>query len=132
MESSFTVPCITIDTTYQSIFSEETYPKTVRGGMLLTDRIDAQNLRLRESNAGYKANWHVAGDPTLIIVQQGILRITLQDQSFRDFKSGDAFIAKDYLPDGIKFDATIHGHCAEVIGNESLKAIHIKLAIVDK
>ena len=127
MAADTSLPCITIDDAFISRFSEATYPRHVRGGMILTDRINAQNLRLRESATGYETDWHVAGDPTLIIIQQGILRITLQDGSYRDFKAGDAFIAKDYLPEGVSFDSKVHGHKAAVTGNESLKAVHIKL-----
>ena len=37
--------------------------------------------------------------------------------------------AQDNLQENIEFDKTIHGHKANVIGNESLQAIHIKLSI---
>jgi hypothetical protein len=128
MNENFKLPVITINDSFESIFSEEYYPGLQRGGMLLTEQISALNLRLRESEAGYTSDWHVAGDPTLIIIQQGCLRIFLRDQSYRDFFVGDAFIAKDYLPNGVDFDCTKHGHSAEVIGESFLKAVHIKLS----
>jgi len=127
MSDSFKIPTISVDGNYVSVFSEESHEQTVRGGMILTDRIDAQNLRLRMSEPGYKADWHVAGDPTLIIIQKGTLRISLRNGEFKDFKTGDSFIAKDYLPKGINFDNSIHGHKAEVIGDAQLLATHIKL-----
>lgn len=122
------LPTVTIDKDFVSVFSEEIYPQHTRGGMVLTDRIEAQNLRLRESASGYQTDWHVAGDPTLIIIQQGTLRITLRSEAFRNFSKGEAFIARDYLPDHISFNPGVHGHKAEVIGNETLLAVHIKLA----
>lgn len=128
MASQTSLPTITVDKHFVSVFSEEVYPQHVRGGMVLTDRIEAQNLRLRESAPGYQTDWHVAGDPTLIIIQCGVLRITLQSGSYRDFSQGQAFIARDYLPDDIVFDPEIHGHKAEVISDEALSAIHVKLA----
>lgn len=128
MKQSSLVPSITIDQGFVSIFSEEEFPQHSRGGMILTERIEAQNLRLRESAPGYTTDWHVAGDPTLIIIQQGTLCITLQDGSHRSFNAGDSFIAKDYLPEGLKFNSQIHGHKAAVMGAETLKAVHIKLA----
>ncbi len=97
-------------------------------GMLLTERIDAQNFRLRESSPGYCSAWHVAGDPTLIAIQQGVLRIILRDGSHRDFQSGDILIAQDHLPEGVLFDPGQHGHKAEVLGKKTLKAVHIKLS----
>ncbi|MEO1050593.1 MAG: hypothetical protein AAFX87_08195 [Bacteroidota bacterium] len=127
METPFKIPVLTTDSTHISIFKEATFPETIRGGMILTDRINAQNLRLRVSEPGYTSDWHVAGDPTLIIIQQGTLRVILQDGSYKDFSAGDMFIAQDYLPEDIAFDPSKHGHRAEVIGDEVLRAVHVKL-----
>lgn len=128
MNTPFTISVVSIDENWQSIFMERNFESTQRGSMLLTDQIGAKNLRLRQSEAGYFADWHVAGDATLIVIQQGILKITLQNGESKDFKAGESFIVEDYLHEDISFDTTKHGHRAEVIGNESLKAIHIKLA----
>lgn len=125
--SIFQISTIEVDNSFISIFSEVKHEKIQMGGMLLTDRIDALNFRLRESEAGYKTGFHVAGNPTLIIVQQGTLRISLQNGESKDFSAGDMFIAKDYLPKHIPFDKSIHGHRAEVISEQLLKAVHIKL-----
>ncbi|MCE7990938.1 MAG: hypothetical protein HEP71_03120 [Roseivirga sp.] len=127
MEKAAVLSTITVNDDFVTVFAEETFPQHTRGGMVLTDRIEAQNLRLRESAPGYQTDWHVAGDPTLIIIQQGTLRIHLQNGDYRDFSKGDSFIARDYLPDNIDFDKGIHGHKAEVRGNDTLKAVHIKL-----
>ncbi len=129
MSTHFTIPCIGVDADYVSVFLEENHQELSMGAMLLTDRIGAQNLRLRKSAAGYASDWHVAGDATLIIIQQGTLRIVLRDGSFRDFFSGDLFIAKDDLPKEIPFDYMKHGHRAEVIGTDELKAVHVKLSL---
>ena len=123
----FVIVQITNHDNLASTFSEVKHEKLQMGGMLLTDRIDALNFRLRESEVGYKTEFHVAGDPTLIIIQQGTLRISLQNGESKDFSSGDMFIAKDFLPKHIPFDEAIHGHRAEVIGEQRLKAVHIKL-----
>ncbi len=61
------------------------------------------------------------------LVQEGVLRITLQSGEFKDFTQGNSFIAADALPDGVKFDSKKHGHKAEVIGTNSFSALHIKL-----
>ena len=126
-DNSYKVTVITIDEQYHSVFGEDYFPKDRRGGMLLSQRIDALNFRLRESEPGYVSDWHVAGDPTMIVVQQGIIRITLQNGEFRDFAAGDTFIARDFLPKDIAFDKLVHGHQAQVIGIETFKAAHIKL-----
>ena len=121
------IPTLTVNENFVTVFSEEAFPQHVRGGMNLTERIDALNLRIRTSEAGYESDWHVAGDPTLIVIQSGILRITLRNGEHKDFVTGSMFIAKDYLPEHIPFDAEKHGHCAKVLGNETLLAVHIKL-----
>lgn len=123
----FKIITICCDQSHISVFSENCFEKTARNGMLLSDRIPAQNFRLRESMPGYSTDWHLAGDQTLIIIQKGILRISLQNGIYKDFKSGDMFIAADNLPENIVFDPNIHGHRAEVIGDEPLLALHIKL-----
>lgn len=121
------IPVITVNDQLESVFENRTFTKENRGGLVISPRIEAHNFRIRESEVGYKANWHVAGDPTFIAIQHGTLRITLRDKSFFNFGPGDSFIAADYLPDGMSFDKDKHGHQAEVIGSELLKAIHIKL-----
>jgi hypothetical protein len=95
------------------------FRKKARNGMLLSDRIPAQNFRLRESMPGYSTDWHLSGDPTLIIIQKGILRISLQNGIYKDFKSGDMFIAADNLPENIFFDPNIHGHIFRHLSPES-------------
>jgi len=123
----FIITCISTNENCVSIFTEISYIKNVRAGMLLSDQIGAKNFRFRESQAGYSTDWHLAGDPTLLIIQKGILRITLQSGAYKDFNSGEMFIASDYLPKNVAFDASIHGHKAAVIGDDALLAIHIKL-----
>ncbi len=123
----FRIPTIEVNDSFISVFSEVEHEKLQMGGMLLTNRIDALNFRLRESDPGYRTAFHLAGDPTLIIIQQGTLRITLQNGNHKDFSSGDMFIAKDVLPNGIPFNPTVHGHRADVLGEQPLKAVHIKL-----
>jgi hypothetical protein len=124
----FIINCIYCNENGISYFNEITFKKNDRNGMLLSDRIPGQYFRLRESMPGYFTDWHLSGDPTLIIIQKGILRISLQNGIYKDFKSGDMFIAADNLPENIVFDPNIHGHRAEVLGDETLLAVHIKLA----
>ena len=114
-----------------TVWTRRRWEKEARGGMLLSPRIDCSSLRLRVSEPGYQADWHVAGDPTLIVVRSGRLRIVLRDGSERDIGPGDAFIAADQVPDEHDFDPALHGHRAEVVGDETLEAVHIKLATIE-
>ncbi len=122
------IATIDIDDDGVSIFAETEYELNHRCGMFLSERINASNFRLRQSDQAYSADWHVAGDPTLIIILVGGLRIKLRNGDYRDFISGEMFIAKDRLMSGQVFDGVRHGHSAEVIGDVALNAIHIKLA----
>jgi hypothetical protein len=125
--SEITLTTISVNKDFISVFDREVFPQQLRGGMILTERIDALNFRIRASEAGYKTDWHIAGDPTLIIIQKGTLRINLRNGEYHDFGTGTMFIARDFLPKNIDFDAHKHGHKAEVMGEESLLAVHIKL-----
>lgn len=123
-----TLPTLINGADGRSIWADRHWPIEARGGMLLSPRIDCTSLRLRQSDPGYTADWHVAGDPTLIVVRSGRLRLHLQDASERDFGPGQAFVAADNVPKGQIFDPALHGHRAEVIGDEPFESIHIKLA----
>ena len=122
-----TLPALVNDEQGRSVWRSCDWPTETRGGMVLSPRIGSTSLRLRTSGPGYAADWHVAGEPVLIIIQQGTLRIGLRDGSGRDFGPGDAFIAADALPDDAAFDPALHGHTAMVVGDQALHAIHIKL-----
>jgi len=119
LSSNLSIPLITINEQQASVFSQQSFPQNDRNGMLLTDRINAQNFRLRSSEPGYETDWHLAGAPTLIIIRTGVLRIALRDGSQCDFKAGDMFIAADNLPEEVPFDSEKHGHRAKVVGSDT-------------
>ena len=116
--------------TSYSVFNEVAYSLEDYNGLFITDRIDALNFRHRMSEVGYFSSWHVAGDPTLIIVRSGTLRIGLRNGEYKDFSAGDMFIAQDRLQENEVFDDQIHGHTAELVGDQVLLAVHIKLALI--
>lgn len=111
----------------RSFWATTHWPIEERSGMFLSPRIGCSSMRLRQSKPGYATDWHVAGDPVLIIVQSGTLRIGLHAGDARDFHPGEAFIAADKLPKCQTFDSTHHGHTAKVVSETTLQAIHIKL-----
>jgi len=127
MLEPFIVTTITTNENGISVFTETDFEVNQRGGMFLTEQIGAKNFRIRKSNVGYETDFHLSGDPTLIIILKGILKIELQNGEFKTFSAGNYFIAKDNLPENVLFDNKILGHKATVIGNETLEAIHIKL-----
>ena len=123
----YTLPTLVTSKDGKTVWTQRNWDKEIRGGMNLSPRIDCTSLRLRTSEPDYTADWHVAADPTLIVVRHGQIKLILRDASDRVFGPGDAFIAADHVPDGQTFDPTLHGHRAEVVGNEPFEAIHVKL-----
>ena len=93
----------------------------------LSNQINAENFRLRTSDSSYSSNWHIAGDPTLLVILSGTLRIELRSGESLEFSAGELFIANDYLKQNIEFDDKVHGHRAEVLGTQEFSALHIKL-----
>lgn len=122
-----TVVCIDVNKEFESVFTEKQFDLSAYGGMFISPQQSAVNFRYRMSKAGYQSDWHVAGDPTLIIVQQGTMQISLRNNVCRQFAAGDCFIAADYLPEDMAL-TQLHGHKAEVLGDHDFYAIHIKLA----
>ena len=110
-----------------SFFSNREFTLNGSPERFLSEQISAENFRLRTSYAQYSSDFHVAGDPTLILVLTGILRIELRSGKYQDFTAGEMFIANDYLTADVEFNETLHGHRAEVVGAQELKALHLKL-----
>ncbi|MBO1254707.1 hypothetical protein J3L16_03280 [Alteromonas sp. 5E99-2] len=121
------LPIITINSNFHSVFKTFELPLDDMNGMFISNRQNALNFRHRKSKPGYQSDWHVAGDPTLLLIQQGCLEITLRSGESKLFNAGEQFIAADFLPDGVNF-GTSHGHSARVVGKTSLQAVHIKLS----
>ena len=110
---------ISVDENYRSVFSEESFDQAARGDLWISEQQSCLNLRFRSSPAGYQSGWHVAGDPTLIIVTGGCMEIELRDGSKKQFRPGEKFIARDDLPNSLDFDHERHGHRARVMGERN-------------
>ncbi len=118
---------VTVNSNFQSVFNTLSLPLDDMNGMFISNRQSALNFRHRKSKPGYKSDWHVAGDPTLLLIQQGCIEITLRNGESKLFSAGEQFIAADFLPDGMNFDPC-HGHSARVVTEAPLQAVHIKLS----
>lgn len=121
------ISVITIDDKYNSVFKTLSYALSDHSGMCISERQPSLNFRHRMSQPGYQSDWHVAGDPTLIIVRQGQLALQLRNGERQVFGVGEQFIAADHLPSHVEFSCQ-HGHRAEVLGDKPFIAIHIKLS----
>ena len=94
---------------------------------MLSEQQHCINFRLRHSASNYSSDWHVAGDSTLLVILKGTVRIELRNGDTKDFSAGELFIAEDYLLPDVVFDNAIHGHRAEVVGEEDISVLHLKL-----
>lgn len=121
------IPSVTNDGHSRSVFATREIELSGSSDWMLSDQQSAVNFRLRSSGDSYQSTWHVAGDPTLLVILKGVIEIQLRDGSSQRFAAGDLFVAEDYLIDGVVFGDD-HGHCAQVIGQEALQALHLKLA----
>ena len=127
-ESSQIVVCaVTNDGAGKSCFSERAVTLNGDEQRQLSDQIDAVNFRLRTSGEEYASDWHVAGDPTLLIMLSGTIEIELRNGQKKQFSTGGMFIAEDFLQKGAEFDESQHGHRARVVNNESIRVLHLKL-----
>ena len=98
---------------------------------MLSQQIPSLNFRLRTSDTTYSSDWHIAGDPTLLVVLRGSLKIVLRSGVNRDFSPGDLFIAQDYLPQDIKFDNNVHGHRAAGLTGNAAATIGCSCRVVE-
>jgi len=121
------IPCVSNDGDGLSVFTVREVALHGSSERMLSDQIPALNFRLRESDATYSSDFHVAGDPTLLVILSGTVRIELRNGEYRDFSTGEMFVAQDYLTKGVVFDDMLHGHRAEVVGGEALSVLHFKL-----
>ena len=126
-ESLIKIPCVSNDGTGPSIFTTRDVALSGLSDRMLSQQIEAINFRLRTSDQHYASGWHVAGDPTLLIVLSGTVRIQLRSGEFQEFSNGQMFIAQDYLLSDAQYDASLHGHRAEVVGDEPISVLHLKL-----
>ena len=128
VQTTMSVVCITNDGDNPSYFGKRDIELNGDDQRVLSEQIPAVNFRLRESPSSYVSGWHVAGDPTLLIILSGSISIELRDGQSKHFTSGDMFVAQDFIAKDKVFDSERHGHRACVLGSEKLVALHLKLS----
>ena len=128
MNQQITITSVTNEGGGASVFSSKVVSLEGNVERMLSQQIPAENFRLRKSNSTYSSDWHVAGDSTLLIILSGTVKIVLRNGQSRSFSAGEMFIADDYLLPSVSFDNALHGHRAEVVGEQELCALHLKLA----
>jgi len=127
MQTTMSVVCITNDGDNPSYFDQRDIELKGDDQRVLSEQISALNFRLRNSGSDYESDWHVAGDPTLLIILSGCMEIELRSGKRKQFKAGEMFIAQDYLQKGTEFNQFL-GHRARVLGDEKIHVLHLKLS----
>ena len=128
VQTTTSVVCITSDGDNPSYFDQRDIELSGDQQRVLSEQIQALNFRLRESPSNYVSGWHVANDPTLLIILSGSISVELRNGKNKKFIPGEMFVAQDFIAEGKVFDSEKHGHRASVVGNEKLVALHLKLS----
>lgn len=92
----------------------------------LSQGLSMNEFQLRRSQIGFKSKFHCTQEPQWLFVIKGIMEITLQDGTKRQFKAGEHFYSADLLPEGVVFDENKHGHSSAQVGDEVLETIFIR------
>jgi len=127
VQSNMTVVCVTNDGENASYFDKRSFELSGNNQRMLSEQITAVNFRLRTSDTKYASDWHVAGDPTLLIILSGCIQIELRNGKTKRFRRGEMFIAEDYLTSETNYNKSIHGHRAQVVSDDDLQVLHLKL-----
>lgn len=83
-------------------------------------------LQLRESPVGFRSAFHCTVTPQWVFILRGRMEIGLQDGSSRVFGPGEHFYSDDRLPEGVSFDAAVHGHWSRQVGDEPLQTLFVR------
>lgn len=82
--------------------------------------------QLRHSPVGFRSEFHCTTTAQWVFILSGQMQIGLQDGSSRIFKAGEHFHSADTLPEGVAFDATVHGHCSRQVGDAPLVTLFVR------
>ena len=92
----------------------------------LSPLMPSGGYQLRQSPLGFRSTFHCTGKPQWVFILSGQMEIFLQDGSSRLFKAGQHFYSADTLPEGVKFDANIHGHWSQQVGPDPLVTLFVR------
>ena len=108
-------------------FREERLPLTEgTPSAQLTPLMPSGGYQLRQSPVGFRSSFHCTGTPQWVFILGGQMEIGLQDGSSRVFLAGEHFYSADTLPQGVDFDASVHGHWSQQIGPEPLVTLFVR------
>ena len=96
-------------------------PQTMLSGVF-----PSSGYQLRHSPVGFRSQWHCTPRAQWVFILQGEMEIGLRDGTSRTFRPGEHFYAADLLPEGVEFDANLHGHWSAQRGSSALVTLFLK------
>ena len=125
--TTFTKTVLFTDTDGRAKFRQEAVPLSEGTPQaMLSPLMASGGYQLRQSPVGFRSTFHCTGSPQWLFVLGGQMEIGLQDGSSRLFMPGDHFYSSDTLPEGVAFDATVHGHWSRQVGPEPLVTLFVR------
>lgn len=125
--STFTKVILFTDTDGRARFREEAVPLTEGTPQsMLSQLFVSGGYQLRQSPVGFRSQFHCTSSPQWCFVLGGQMEIGLQGGLSRIFKPGEHFHSADTLPEGARFDPTVHGHWSRQLGDEVLVTLFVR------
>ena len=123
----FTKTVLFTDTDGRARFKEEIIP-LLHGTpqTLLSDVFASGGYQLRTSPVGFRSTFHCTGAPQWVFILGGQMEIGLQGGESRVFGPGEHFFSADVLPEGVAFDAAVHGHWSRQVGDVPLVTLFVR------
>ena len=123
----FTKVVLFTDRDGRARFREEQVPLSEGApAALLSPLFASGGMQLRQSPVGFRSQFHCTGAPQWVFILAGQMEIGLQDESSRVFGPGQHFYSADLLPEGVVFDAKVHGHWSRQAGPEPLQTLFVR------
>jgi len=93
---------------------------------MLSELFASGGYQLRRSPVGFRSSFHCTGAPQWVFILSGQMEIGLQGGQSRLFGPGEHFFSSDVLPEGVAFDAAVHGHWSRQVGPDPLVTLFLR------
>ena len=124
--TKFTKVILFTDIDGRAKFREEAVPlKQGTPQSMLSEVFASGGYQLRTSPVGFRSQFHCSGHTQWCFILQGQMEIGVHGES-RIFKAGEHFYSADLLPAGATFDAAIHGHWSQQVGDQPLVTLFVR------
>lgn len=125
--TEFTKTVLFTDADGRARFKEEIIPLPHGTPQTLLSEVFASGgYQLRTSPVGFSSTFHCTGAPQWVFVLGGQMEIGLQGGESRVFGPGEHFFSADVLPEGVAFDAAVHGHWSRQVGDVPLVTLFVR------